>query len=63
MVREEGIHAGLHLNLTEGPPTRNLEMGEVNTLVDQNGQFLGKQGFRDAMPDINFDHLMKEIDN
>ncbi|XP_033119317.1 carbohydrate deacetylase-like isoform X2 [Anneissia japonica] len=58
-IRHLGIPAGVHLNLTEGLPVgRHFE-----SLVDENGFFLGKLGFRDAIQQgsIQYQDLRTEI--
>jgi len=52
---------GLHLNLTEGYPISNPT--QIQTLLNEKGMFLGKDGFRKALDEnkININEVVYEI--
>ena len=51
MESKSSIKVGLHLNLTEGRPISKPSF--VQSLVDDNGNFLGKMGLREKLATVS----------
>ena len=58
VFEEKHVSLGLHLNLTEGKPV----CGDLKTMVDEEGQLLGKFGFRAALKDLDEREVRREIE-
>ncbi|XP_077996187.1 carbohydrate deacetylase-like [Glandiceps talaboti] len=62
LAKTHKLPLGLHLNLTEGNPVHIIDQG-ASSLVDTNGYFLGKFGFREAIKrgTINMEEVRHEM--
>ena len=56
MEENTGLGVGLHLNLTVGKPI----CSDLKTIVDEDGNFLSKQAYKDHADDIDVKEIEKE---
>lgn len=62
LAKSYQIPLGLHLNLTEGKPISKPQ--EIQSLLSEDGYFLGKHGFREALQSgmVRLEEVKKEIE-
>ena len=60
--QKKEISVGLHLNLTEGKPISNISNPNAeNSILDENGYFIGKAQFHEAASNQNID--LEQVNN
>lgn len=60
LLENENICLGLHVNISAGKPVRDFK--EVQSLVDENGNFKTSKVYKKAIEDIDLKEVLSEIE-